>query len=353
MKKANKTTTKKESESKIKNFPKRFKVISVHYGTQCTRIERCKNCYGCDNSSVDKPKDKKFFIDMIPYLAKLTHQVTIGSYGEPLLYSDFVLEFAHECKVNRLICNMTTNGDVITAIRLGKMDNKVKEKELKLALNFLTMLSLSFNDNLIKDNADFVNFKLNVKWLQENYPRLLIGVNYLVSDRDFNIENKVLDKQSKFALDYTGGITFYSNVKMLIDTKYGICVDNVYALHPKNYALSKRLPIWMYNVLTNEYPNFYVDDLTRKIIIDETSYTEVYRQGLNKFKTECHYGRGVISITPSGNVCGCSFEKKPIAKLNKPKDILRFKSLRINKRYSCPFLRIAKGAYDNKGGIIY
>jgi MoaA/NifB/PqqE/SkfB family radical SAM enzyme len=278
------------------------------------------------------PKSDNFFMELVPYLSKLANQVTIGSYGEPLLYPEFVRDFSHSCFRNRLICNMTTNGDIISAIRKRRFR---KIKVVKQALSNLTMVSLSFNENIIKNQEDYINFCENVKWLKQNFPDLLVSVNYLVSKRDF--ENDEKDRTEKTELKNKTRLIFGAiNFVNIVDGLMSVGVDNVYALYPKNYPLDVDIVKirWAYTYLIQKNKNFYVDDLTRKLL-------EI---GINPmhWETPCHYGKGVICIHMNGAVAGCSFESKPLTTLKKPKDILRLKTLKIKKRYSCPFLKLAK-----------
>ena len=63
-------------------------------------------------------------------------------------------------------------------------------------------------------------------------------------------------------------------------------------------------------------------------------------EGYSNWKTPCHYGKDIISISETGSVCGCSFDKDDISllKLDNPSDILKIKDIKIKERYLCPYL---------------
>jgi len=284
---------------------KKYKVIAIHYGLDCNKIPKCKMCYTQDKCKI-KSKNTKWFCNLIPHLRNLTEQVAIGSYGEPLLYPEFVKAFSKRCKLNNLICNMTTNGLLIQQVDKNLFDN-------------LDMVSLSFNNELIKTSKDISRFWRNVKYLQ--WSDVKIGCNLLINKEMFNSSN------------------FSPNsFKEIVEYLFEIGVENVYALYPKNYKLgidiTKYKALYMY--LTLKYNGkkgkglFVIDDLTKEIL----------EQGYTKWTKPCHRGRGLLSINPDGSVSTCSFAK-PFTYLKKSKDIL---NLKIPKKEiggtNCPFLKI-------------
>ena len=279
---------------------KKYKVIAIHYGDKCNKNPRCKMCY-TNEKCKGTQKDMKWFCNLVPHLKKLTEQVSIGSYGEPLLYPEFVKSFSKKCKLNNLICNMTTNGLLIQQVG----------KEL---FNNLDMVSISFNNELIKTSKDIGKFWKNVKYLQSTDVR--IGCNLLINKDMFNSSP--------------------NSFKEIVDYLFKIGVNNVYALYPKNYKLgvdiTRHKAVYLYLTLKYDGKNgkglFVVDDLTKEIL----------EQGYDNWKKPCHYSDGIVSISPSGEVFGCSFSNHPILKLNKPKDILKLNKIKVKQRYKCPYL---------------
>jgi len=111
-------------------------------------------------------------------------------------------------------------------------------------------------------------------------------------------------------------------------------VERVFALCPKNWPapdILKHKDIYM--ALTFLYEHFYVDDLTQAIIKNK-SY--------DKWKKPCHFGTEIISIDETRNVYGCSFDDKPLMKLEKPEDILKIPKIKFKKRYKCPYYQLTK-----------
>lgn len=270
----------------------KLKVVSIHFGNKCSRLTRCKWCYTANKSSANL-KDIDFFIKLVPYLKDITEQVAIGSYGEPLLYPEFIIKFSEACKNNGLICNLTTNGDLVR-----KVDPKVFRN--------INMISLSFNEELMKTPADLKNFARNVNYLNclGGYN---VGVNLLVNKPLFIFKNAFIKLVSKM---------FNNGVK------------NVYALYPKNYKLGIDITKHKvdYYYLTDKFDGFVVDDLTKEIL----------EQGYSNWSKPCHFCKDLISISPEGKIFGCSFDSEPILVLNKPEDI---KQLKVNgDRYICPYL---------------
>jgi len=286
---------------------KKYKVIALHLGNLCNKNPRCKMYYTNEKcKDTDTHKDMRWFCNLIPYLKKLTEQVAIGSYGEPLLYPEFVKTFSISCRLNNLICNMTTNGLLIQEVDKTIIEN-------------LDMISLSFNSELIKTSKDVSFFHRNVKYLKNN-TLAKVGCNLLINKEMFNSSSN-------------------NSFKEIVDYLFKSGVDNVYALYPKNYSLGIDLTKYkaLYLYLTMKYDGkngkglFVVDDLTKEIL----------EQGYTKWIKPCHYSDGIISISPSGEVSGCSLDfldNKKLLKLDNPKDILKMKTIKTKLRYKCPYL---------------
>jgi hypothetical protein len=110
-------------------------------------------------------------------------------------------------------------------------------------------------------------------------------------------------------------------------------VDRVFALMPKNMAGAPKILDFkpVYTLLTMKFKHFYVDDLTKQII-QEDSYSN--------WKNACHYGKDLISINELGFVNGCSFDPndKAILKIEKPSDLLKVAKIKTVDRFDYPYL---------------
>jgi len=266
-----------------------YKVISLNFTKECNL--NCPICYRSGKS--EKPKDLQFFIDMIPYLAKLTKQVALGG-GEPLLFQDFVYKFSKEAKKYNLYVNITTNGSI---------------KPLKSTLKYLHMISISFDRYKIKNLNNLSNFKNLVSYFKNN--NKLVGANFLIDDNlDLNRE-------------------FFT----IIDFLESLKLDYIYLLLIKNYKSPDVLKKLKLNIkaVSELYNNIFIDNLLNTILINN-SYTN--------WKRPCGFGIDEISIDENGYVYGCSFDDKPILKLDKPSDILKLRDISMGRRYSCPYLKI-------------
>ena len=58
------------------------------------------------------------------------------------------------------------------------------------------------------------------------------------------------------------------------------------------------------------------------------------------WKKSCHYGKDLVSIDETGNICGCSFDPKDKAllKLEKPSDLMKITKIKVCERFNCPYL---------------
>lgn len=115
-------------------------------------------------------------------------------------------------------------------------------------------------------------------------------------------------------------------------------VDRVYSLYPKNSYFVDILPYKNYYLfLSTVHPEFYVDDLTYKILTEERYIS---------WQTPCHYGKDIISINEKGEVSGCSFSSECKLKIKRPEDILKIKDVVFEERYSCPYLKIGGDVFE-------
>jgi hypothetical protein len=121
------------------------------------------------------------------------------------------------------------------------------------------------------------------------------------------------------------------NLIRMVDQLFDQGLDRVFSLYPKNMQspdiLHKR---HHYIYLSTKYPNFYVDDLTYKIL-DEEKY--------ENWSKPCHYGKGSASINEKGQVSGCSFSEDYKLIIERPKDILRINDIFFEDRFSCPYIK--------------
>lgn len=275
---------------------KRFKVISLHPFTDCNL--NCSFCYK-KRSKIHKPK--VYWISLIPYLKELTGQIALGG-GEPTMHPVFIREFSDQCNKHGLIFNITSN---------GKLLKDMTNQELKWLLKGVTMLSLSFDKEKVKNKEDLKDYYILVKRIKK-YTKTQVGCNLLVSKEMFEQE----------------GIIFILIVKFLFET---VKVDRVYALSPKNaYSIDILKYKHLYQYLTIKNKKFYIDDLTKEII----------EQGYIDWKKPCHFGKDLVSIDEQGYVTGCSFDpdNKAVLEIKEPKDILKVKDIKFEERFSCPYL---------------
>jgi len=263
---------------------KKYKVISLHYTTDCNL--NCPMCYRPRKTYKNKSFD--WFMKLIPYISELTEQVAVGG-GEPFMHPEFVRDFSKECVNNGLICNVTTNGTL-------PMRDYVENVE---------MVSVSYD----KYKYEYLMpYLINTKQLR-GVTR--IGCNLLM-------DNSHLDKPYYFM--------------QLLNILFTAKIERIFALYPKNWTPLDILKFRaIYYAPTFKYKHFYVDDLTNMIL------TQNKYQGWDK---PCHFAKDIISIDEKGYVYGCSFDKKPLLKLDKPKDLMNIVNVKYKERYSCPYLKV-------------
>jgi len=248
----------------------------------------------CYREKTEKKLPEQFFIDLVPYMAKLTFQCALGG-GEPLMFPDFIGKFGKACKKNGLIFNFTTNGTLIEETP----DDVFKD---------VTMVSISFDRWKIKSKEDVARYVRSVEKLTKLGVK--VGANLLV-DKDTLNRKKLIP-----------------TVDFLFKTAK---VERVFALCPKNWEIGDMLGHRMeYLYLSMKYPHFYVDDATN-MVLKEKKYQD--------WENSCHFGKAIVSIDEMGLVHGCSFEKSHILKLEKPKDLLKIKGMKMEERFECPFLK--------------
>lgn len=270
---------------------KKYKAISLHlFKNECTK--NCSFCYA-KKKKLNGTKTIKEWISLIPSLNKYTDQIPIGAIGEPLLNHKEIYQFTKEASKQGLICNLTTNGDLV---------RKVPKRTFK----YIRMVSISFDREKVKDIKDFKNYIKNVRYLRSLKKE--VGVNLLV-------DNEILKK-----------LPIYVNLLF----KKG--VNRIFALCQKPLNGTKILKYKsMYQMISMNQSMFFVDDAT-KCIIESNSY--------KRFKTPCHYAN-FMSINPDWSITGCSFEEKEKFQLNKPADLdkaVRFLN-KLPKKHSCPFIK--------------
>jgi MoaA/NifB/PqqE/SkfB family radical SAM enzyme len=273
----------------------RFEVISLHFTRKCD--QECPFCYRKENDNGSAERDRSFFIEIVPFLSKLTPQVALGG-GEPLMDVDFIKKFSKACVENDLICNMTTNGNNIM---------KMSDSEIKDTFINVVLVSVSLDwykhPSIIEYDEIIARIKKNSK--------VIIGTNLLLDDKLLANQGKRLALTVDWLFNKTG-------------------VHSVYALYPKGITLREEIlnAEQILQALTTVFPHFYVDDLTKNIL--EQGY---------EWKEPCHFGKDIISIDEQGNVHGCSFDDNVALHIDEPRDILKLNSLKFEERYECNYLR--------------
>ena len=240
--------------------------------------------------------EKELFLGLPRYLKDITEQVALGG-GEPTIYPELVEQFAQEYRDYDLICNLTTNGYLV-------MD--WEEEKIERFSENLTMASVSLDKSKYRHWRDRGEFLDTCKKLQKH---TLVGCNLLTDQSFFKNGNLV------------------NVVGILFDEGF----DRIFSLYPKNVQgpdiLDKKHYI---DFLTMKYSDFYIDDLTFKIL-DEGKYKD--------WKEPCHYGRDIVCIDEKGRVSGCSFSDDYKLTLEKPSGVLKISDIKFEDRFSCPYLR--------------
>lgn len=240
--------------------------------------------------------DEGLFLGLPRHLKDITDQVALGG-GEPTLYPELVQQFAQECKDYDLICNLTTNGYLIKDWGDEKVGHFCEN---------LTMTSVSLDEAKYKQWKDGNEFLDTCKRLKRH---TLVGCN-LLTDQDLMEDGNLIRMTGRL---FERGL------------------DRVFSLYPKNFPGPDIIPYKNHYIyLSTKHPDFYVDDLTYKIL-DEEKYSD--------WDTPCHYGKDIVSINEKGQVSGCSFSDDYKLTLEKPGDILKIKNVDFEDRYSCPYIR--------------
>lgn len=277
-----------------------YQVISIHPWTGGCDIN-CPFCYK-KHKNKKTTKSNKFWIDLVKYCKKLAPQIACGADGEPFMNIPFIRKLSDECKKQKVILNITTNGKILS---------KLSDKKLKEALKGITMVSISFDRYKYPAYKDLKKYHELVDRIHK-LTKVQVGCNLLI--------DKEMFKQY--------GLPFLNLVSYMFDI---IKIDRVFSLYPKNIEGPNILEYKeAYFYLTRQYPMFFVDDLT-KMVISENKYS--------RWKNPCHFAKDLISINEKGEVMGCSFDSKPLLILKKPKDLFKAKHLNSSKRYQCPYLK--------------
>jgi MoaA/NifB/PqqE/SkfB family radical SAM enzyme len=239
---------------------------------------------------------EKLLLSLPRYIKDVTDQVALGG-GEPTLYPELVEQFAQECKNYDLICNLTTNGYLI---------KDWDDENVEQFCDNLTMISVSLDQEKYRQWGKSHDYLETCKKLQKH---TLVGCN-LLTDKSL-IED--------------------GNLIKMVDHLFENSLDRVFSLYPKNIPSIDILQYKDYYLyLSTKYDDFFVDDLTYKIL-DEGKY--------ENWETPCHYGKDIISINEKGQVSGCSFSDDYKLLLKKPKDVLKVDDVCFEDRYFCPYLR--------------
>jgi len=262
----------------------------------------CSFCYK-KKKLTGNEKPEKFWYELVKYINQLTNQVAIGSDGEPFMNPGFIKKLSKCYKKEGLIVNVTSNGRPLM---------KMNDLELKKELKDITMISLSFDHEKVKNKKDLDNYIKLVKRIKK-LTNCQVGCNLLINNNMFK----------------SNGFPFYG----LVDYLFKVAgVDRVFNLYPKNSYFVDIIPYKLiYEAISLKYNHFYVDDLSLCILKN---------QKYSKWSKSCHFAKDIISISETGAVCGCSFDndKKALLQLEKPEDLLKLQDMKIEPRYSCPYL---------------
>jgi organic radical activating enzyme len=273
----------------------KFELAAIHFSRKCNL--NCSFCYRPHNKIKELPRN--YWIRSVKYLKELgVEQIALGG-GEPFLEPEFIKRFSKECLDQNMIFNITTNGTPL--FRLNNI-------ELAEVLTGVTMVSVSLDSEKIRHYPDGLPSYFQLVERINDETETLVGCNLLVTD---HVAKNIVPI-----------------VKMLFD----VCgVDRIFALCPKNIPAPDILKVRnSYLYLTSKYPNFYVDDLTNKIVT-EGKY--------KNWRSPCHFGK-LLSIDEQGFVKGCSFDTKSLFRAKTPKELLKAKTIKIQERHNCPYLQV-------------
>lgn len=281
-----------------------FKVISLHFSRICNL--KCPFCYRARGISKEE-KPRQFFLDLIPYIKKIAPQIALGG-GEPLLDISFVKKMATACKQYHLTFNFTTN---------GKKFLEMSDDEILNLLLDVQMVSISFD---------------YFKWGKEpnKYAKILQRIRHIMTECPLSTRDMPFQIGTNLLLDRSmlknQGLPFLQIILWLFNK---VQVDRIFVLYPKYVEFIDILSIKpIFLALTNQYPQFYVDDSLKQIL----------EEGYKNWRHPCHYGRDLLSIDEQGGVYGCSFDTDPLFILNQPKDLLKIYTIQLEDRYECPYI---------------
>ncbi len=258
-----------------------IEVLSLHFTDQCTR-----SCPGCYMRGKKGPvKDFDFFMPFASIAGQLgIKQIALGG-GEPTLFPEFVYHFAESCQKNRVILNMTTNGDGFIPETLSYFRG-------------LTLVSFSIDKHKIRNLGDLES--LFGKMQLARKAGLIVGANLQLDPFIIN------------------------HLYELLDELFRHC-DRVYLLQrkPKNFLADTDIKTRL-QAASCIYKNLYADE------------SLLMKFGL---KDACGRGQKMISIDYCGGVSCCSFDKN-FASLNKSRDLVEIIDTHypFPKTTQCPFL---------------
>ncbi len=284
-----------------------YNAIALHPTRECNL--KCPFCYRATTAGLAQEplKPKNFFIELVPYLKQVTHQVALGG-GEPLLDLPFMEAFGKECREYKLTLNVTTN---------GKRFLEMTDSDIQTTLANIQMVSVSFD--YFKWGAQPHRYAEIIHRLKK---LMVAGPNPRWKKYPFQTgANLLLDR----AMVKNNGIPFFQIVVWLF---HEVEVDRVFVLYPKNGEFLDILKFRnIFEGLTRSYSQFYVDDLIKQIL----------KEGYNDWQHPCHFGKDLLSIDEYGGVYGCSFDNEPISIINQPLDLLKVQELVVKPRYECPY----------------
>lgn len=156
---------------------KRFKVISIHYTTECDMKPRCPFCYR--NKETDKRKEKSltFWYKLVPYLSELTEQVAclppdekVFVYNEKSLklqeikdikVGDYIIGNSQICCVKNIIKKKTEEKMYLIKLVGGRMIRLTENHLIPTKRGLLKVKELLIGDELM------INKEINVEEIKE------------------------------------------------------------------------------------------------------------------------------------------------------------------------------------------